>query len=87
MRNFSNPRKSGAGVKTRRHQPVVVKDLKAVDIQHPDDGVFPMQHWVVVFNLDDAVDAAHDPAEEPLIEGLKQEHIFRGAPSGIESDQ
>lgn len=52
------------------HPPVVVKDLKAIDIQHTNYSVFPMQHWVVVFHLSDAVDAADDPAEKPFIESL-----------------
>lgn len=54
------------------HTPVVVKDLEAVDIQHADDGVLPVQHRVVVFHFYDAVDAADDPAEEPLVESLQQ---------------
>lgn len=54
------------------HQPVVVKDLKAVDIQHTNDCVFPMKHWVVVFHRNDTVDAANNPAKKPLVEGLKR---------------
>lgn len=53
-------------------KPVVVKDLKAVDVQHADDRVLAMKQWVVVLHLDNAVDAAHDPAEEALVESLQE---------------
>lgn len=54
------------------NRPVVVKDLKAVDVQHADDRVLAMTQWVVVFNLDNTVDPAHDPAEQALVESLEE---------------
>lgn len=55
----------------RQSSPVVVKDLKAVDIQHTDDCVFPMKQRVVVFNFNDSVDVTYDPAEKSLILSLQ----------------
>lgn len=54
------------------NRPVVVKDLKAVDVQHANDRVLAMTQWVVVFNLDNTVDPAHDPAEQALVESLEE---------------
>lgn len=50
--------------------PVAVEDLKAIDIEDADDGVLAVKPGVVVLHLDDGVDAAHDPAEQPLVDGL-----------------
>lgn len=51
-------------------RPVVLEDLKAVDVQHPDHRVLAVHSGVVVLHLDDVVDAAHDPAEQTLVHGL-----------------
>lgn len=56
----------------QQHQPVVVKDLEAVDIQYANDCVLPMKHRVVVFDFNDAVDAAHNPAEKSLVQRLER---------------
>lgn len=50
--------------------PVVLEDLKAVDVQHPDHRVLAVHSGVVVLHLDDVVDPAHDPAEQTLVHGL-----------------
>ena len=68
---------SYTGERQRTPRPVVVKDLEAVDVQHADDCVFPVKHRVVVFDFNDAVDAAHDPAEKPLIKSLQQGDKWR----------
>lgn len=52
-------------------QPVVLENLKAVDVQHPDHRVLAVHYGVVVLHLDDVVDAAHDPAEQTLVHGLR----------------
>lgn len=64
-----------------RHPPVVVKDLKAVDIQHANDGVLAMKQRVVVFDLDDTVDAADDPAEQSFIQSLQERRAVQRAAS------
>lgn len=64
---FSKSEKSNLG-----NRPVVVKDLKAVDVQHANDRVLAMTQWVVVFNLDNTVDPAHDPAEQAFVESLEE---------------
>lgn len=60
-----------AGLFQRQLQPVVVKDLEAVDIEHANDRVFPVKQRVVVFYFNDAVDAADDPAEQSLVQSLQ----------------
>lgn len=47
--------------------PVVVKDLKAINVQHANDGVFPMKQWVVVFHFNDIIDATYNPAKKSLV--------------------
>lgn len=51
-------------------KPVVLKNLKTIDVQHPDNGVLPMDPGVVVFHLDDVIDPSHNPAEQTLVHGL-----------------
>lgn len=69
----------------RTHAPVVVKDLKTIDVQHANDGVLPVQHRVVVFHLDHAVDATDDPSEKPLVESLRCGNKVKGQRSTFRS--
>lgn len=52
-------------------KPVVLENLKTVDVQHPDDGVLPMDSGIVVLHLDDVIDSSHNPAEQALVHGLR----------------
>lgn len=52
--------------------PVIVKYLKAIDVQDPNDCVLAMHCGVVVLHLDDIVDVCHNPAEETLVNGLQE---------------
>lgn len=54
--------------------PVIVKYLKAINIQDPNDCVLAMHCGVVVLHLDDIVDVCHNPAEETLVNGLQETH-------------
>lgn len=50
--------------------PVVLKDLKAIDVQNSNDRVFPMNPGIIVFHLNDIIDSSNNPTEKPLINGL-----------------
>lgn len=52
-------------------KPVVLEDLKTIDVQHPDDRVLPVDSGVVVPHLDDVIDPSHNPAEQTLVHGLR----------------
>lgn len=52
------------------HSPVILKDLKPIDVQDSNDCVLPMNPGVIVFNLNDIIDSSHNPTEKPLINGL-----------------
>lgn len=56
-------------------EPVVLENLKAIDVQHPDDGVLPVDSGIVVFHLNDVIDPPHNPAEQALIHGLRTTKI------------
>ena len=49
--------------------PVVVEDLKAVDVEYPDDGVLLVLD-AAPGHLDGLVDLSHNPREQALIDGL-----------------
>lgn len=52
-------------------KPVVLENLKTVDVQHPDHCVLPVNSGVIVFHLDYVIDTSHNPAEQTLVHGLK----------------
>lgn len=52
-------------------KPVVLENLKTIDVQHPDDCVLPVDSGVIVFHLNDVIDSSHNPAEQTLIHGLR----------------
>lgn len=60
-------------------KPVVLEDLKTIDVQHPDYRVLPVDSGVVVPHLDDVIDPSHNPAEQTLVHGLRttQTHSIR----------
>ncbi len=43
------------------HWPVVIKDLKAIDVQHTYNSVFAMQSRIVVLHFNHAIDTTHYP--------------------------
>lgn len=53
-----------------RGLPIGVEDFKAIDVQDTDDGVLPVDSGIIIFDRNDLVDAGHDPAEKPLVDGL-----------------
>lgn len=57
-------------------KPVVLENLKTVDVQHPDNCVLPMDSGIVVFHLNDVIDPSHNPAEQTLIHGLRTTTIL-----------
>lgn len=57
--------------------PVIVKYLKAIDIQDPNHCVLAMHCGVVVLHLDDIVDVCHNPAEQTLVNGLQETQTER----------
>lgn len=65
------------------HGPVVVKDLKTIDVQHADDGVLAVEHRVVVFHLDHTVDATDDPSKKSLVESLRSGNKVKGQGSAF----
>lgn len=50
--------------------PIGVKDLKAVDVKDADDCALAVQAGIIAAGVNAGVDAPHNPAEEPLIDGL-----------------
>lgn len=52
------------------YRPVVLENLKSIDVQNPDDSVFPVDFGVIVPHLNDVINATHNPAEQALIHGL-----------------
>lgn len=53
------------------YKPVVLENLKTVDVQNPDNRVLPVNSGIIVFHLDYVIDTSHNPAEQTLIHGLK----------------
>lgn len=52
------------------YRPVVLENLKSIDVQNPDDSVFPVDFGIIVPHLNDVINATHNPAEQALIHGL-----------------
>lgn len=50
--------------------PVGVEDLEAIDVEDTDDGALAMPADVIASGGDAGIDASHNPAEKPLIDGL-----------------
>lgn len=64
-------------------KPVVLENLKTIDVQHPDNCVLSMDPGVVVSHLDDVIDPSHNPAEQTLVHGLRTTTALKGI--GVQS--
>ena len=52
--------------------PIVIKDLKAVDVKDADDRVLPHVPDTAELGVNRLIDATHNPREHPVIESLQQ---------------
>lgn len=52
-------------------KPVILENLKTIDVQHADNCVLPVDSGIIVFQLNDVIDPSHNPAEQALVHGLR----------------
>lgn len=52
-------------------KPVILENLKTIDVQHSNDRVLPVHSGIIVFHLNNVINPAHYPAEQTLIHCLR----------------